>query len=239
VWPLVVLVCSRRALLATIVGLVVVTPLLRGVLLAMGFGAPVVYPFTLCRLDELAMGALLAVLVTTWPHERIARLARWGLGGSLTYLVLVIAIRRKALDWANWTMLGPGFSALAVAAAAIVVFAIAPRETRLKRCLEGPILRTFGKYSYGAYVFHTPIEPVCLRYFPHERIARLAEGLGFTASRVAGVLGFAVLGIAVTMTLAILSYHAFEKPFLKLKRYFEYRSSTVDVVPAGIVSSDS
>jgi peptidoglycan/LPS O-acetylase OafA/YrhL len=92
--------------------------------------------------------------------------------------------------------------------------------------LQNRVLMGFGKYSYGAYVLHTPMQPVYLRLFPPARIADAARALGPTGSHVVGLLGFALLGIAIDMVLAWISYYAFERHFLKLKRYFEYGSAS-------------
>jgi peptidoglycan/LPS O-acetylase OafA/YrhL len=222
VWPLLVFLCGRRALIATTLGLMLVTPLLRAAMLAHHIDPAAIYTSTLSRSDELACGGLVAILAEKRSYESMAKLARWGALASCSYLFSVILVRRKPLYWEHWTSLGLGFSALALGFAALIVFALAPRRNLLRRVLENRVLRGFGKYSYGAYVIHTPLQPVYLRLFPPERIGLAARGLGYTASRLVGLLGFAALGIAVTMVLAFVSFSVYEKPFLKLKRYFEY-----------------
>ena len=61
-----------------------------------------------------------------------------------------------------------------------------------------------------------------MHLFPPASIGALAAGLGHTGSRVSGLLGFAALGVGTTMMLAMFSFHLFEQPFLRLKRFFEY-----------------
>jgi peptidoglycan/LPS O-acetylase OafA/YrhL len=237
VWPLVVFACSRRGLIATSLSLIALTPVVRFAMLAMHMVPAAVYTLTLSRTDELAFGGLLAVLSQKWSYEQLAKLARWCLTGSVVYLVAVILIRRKPFYWDHWSALGLGFSALAAGAGALVVFAVAPTTNRFQLALQTPILRAFGKYSYGAYVIHTPMQPVYLRFFPPDSIARLAAGLGHSGSRLVGLLGFAAIGMALTMLLAVVSFHAYEKPFLKLKRYFEYGRTDPAARPAGEVAS--
>jgi peptidoglycan/LPS O-acetylase OafA/YrhL len=222
VWPLVVWICNRRALLWTSLGLIVVTPLVRFAMIAWHMVPAAVYTLTLCRTDELAVGGLLALLAQEGSYERLVKLARWGGSASALYLLAVVALRRQPFYWDHWSALGVGFSALAAGAGALVIFALAPERNWLRRMLENRVLMGFGKYSYGAYVFHTPLQPLYLRLFPPQRIADLAHGLGHSASRVIGLLGFAAVGMAITMLLAMASFFAYETPFLKLKRYFEY-----------------
>jgi len=175
VWPLVVWMCSRRALLWTSLGLIVVTPLVRFAMIAGHMVPAAVYTLTICRTDELAVGGLLALLMEDSSYERMAKLARACGGASVLYLVVVVALRRKPFYWDHWSALGVGFSALAAGAAALVVFALAPERNGLRRVLENRVLMGFGKYSYGAYVFHTPLQPLYLRLFPPQRIAAISQ----------------------------------------------------------------
>jgi peptidoglycan/LPS O-acetylase OafA/YrhL len=82
---------------------------------------------------------------------------------------------------------------------------------RAARFWEAPFLRFFGKYSYGLYVFHYPLLPVFKHLFP---VAGLAEVLG---SAILGRLLFILLATGSSLTVAMLSWHCYEKHFVKLK----------------------
>jgi peptidoglycan/LPS O-acetylase OafA/YrhL len=222
VWPLVVYLCRRRTLIGVSLALIVATPLARGVMLALHGDMAMIYTQTFSRTDQLAMGGLVAILAEDWSAERLARHARVAIAAAVTTIVLAMAIQRGPLWWGHWTALVPGFSALGLGAAGLVVFATAPRANPLQRVLRAPVLRAFGKYSYGAYVFHVPMQPVYLRLFPPGKLGALAAGLGHAGSRLFGLLAFAALALALTMGLAAASFHLFERPFLRLKRFFEY-----------------
>jgi len=232
IWPMVVFFCRRRTLVVVSLALIVATPLIRGLMLFRHLDMAMIYTQTFSRTDELAMGGLLAVMAGRFSYARLARYARWAVTGSVAYLVVAMAIQRGPLWWGHWTALGPGFSALGLGATGLLVFAQSPDGNPLSRLLEGRVLRTFGKYSYGAYTLHVPLQPLYQRIFPPADIGALASGLGLDGSRLVGLLGFAALGTAVTMALAVLCFHAYERPFLGLKRFFEYRQRE-DVVDAG------
>jgi peptidoglycan/LPS O-acetylase OafA/YrhL len=234
VWPLVVFVCSPRALLWTCLGLLVSAPLIRGAMLLGHMDPAAVYTFTLSRTDELAMGGLLALVARERSFESLARAARFAALAAAGYFVIVAAVHRKPLWWGNWTSVGPGFSFFALGAAALIVLAQQPGNGPLRRVLEGRALRTLGKYSYGAYVIHTSMEPIFLRLVPPARLADLARGLGHSGSQLVGLLGFGTVGICGTLLLAVASYHAYEKPFLSLKRYFEYDAARPADVPQAV-----
>jgi peptidoglycan/LPS O-acetylase OafA/YrhL len=237
VWPLMVFLCTPRTLMRWSLGLMIATPLLRIAMLASHVYYGSVFTLTCCRMDELVLGAVVALLARD-PNNQVllTRYARYGLVGSLAYLVPCVLVRGRALDYTHWSMLGLGFSALTVAFASVLVFTLTKERTLLKRALEMRGLRFFGKYSYGAYVFHTPMQPIYLLLFPPQRIADATRGLGHSGSRVVGLLGFTALGLAITMFLAVASYWLFERHFLKLKKYFEYGARPTPAPAAAVVA---
>jgi peptidoglycan/LPS O-acetylase OafA/YrhL len=72
---------------------------------------------------------------------------------------------------------------------------------------------------------------------PPAQIGMLASGLGHTGSRLVGLLGFTALGLTVTMIAAVLSFHLYEQPFLRLKRFFESRARPAAARGASIAKS--
>ncbi len=79
VWPVVVLFCSRRALLAVCVGCGVFALSLRVALALAGVSDVALVAFTPCRLDALCAGAFLAVTLRAVGLERMAQVParRW------------------------------------------------------------------------------------------------------------------------------------------------------------------
>jgi peptidoglycan/LPS O-acetylase OafA/YrhL len=83
-----------------------------------------------------------------------------------------------------------------------------------------PALRFFGKYSYGIYVIHGLLHPWIRDQFPPEA---MPQGPLFYAA----VAGRIFIGAALSVAGAVLVWHVYEKHFLKLKRFFEYRARTL------------
>ena len=144
----------------------------------------------------------------------------------LFLLVCVIELKRP-FYWSNPEALGFGFSFLALGSTALIVFAISPQHSAIKGGLELGWLRFFGKYSYGAYVLHTPLQYTFMQLFGPQRIEALAAPLGHEAAQLIGLLGFIGLAIALTMLLALVVYRLIETPFNRLKRHFEYGATPV------------
>jgi peptidoglycan/LPS O-acetylase OafA/YrhL len=58
--------------------------------------------------------------------------------------------------------------------------------------------------------------------FPQQKLGALASPLGHSATQFVGLIGYVTLCVLVTLCLAVISYHAFEEPIRRLKRFFSY-----------------
>jgi peptidoglycan/LPS O-acetylase OafA/YrhL len=228
-WPVVVALCPPGRLTRVCLAGVVLSLGLRMYVVSAGYWLQVAYLVTPCRLDGLLAGALVAIGVRERP-ALVRRLIRpLALGGGLA-VAAVAAYQGHLYDFADRTRLpdGPavdsdalltvGLTALAaVFAAAVAHAATAPRV----RWLEGRLLRSIGTYSYGMYVFHVLAMTAVAEAMnnPPFDLRPAAEGLPPLAAK------FALFGGTVSLAylVARVSYHVYERPFLQLKRHFEYR----------------
>ena len=215
VWPLLVRVLSARALVRVCAVLVVVALVSRIALRVGGYGSQGAYMFTICRFDALALGAIAAVLVRT-PAPRAWVEARRGLlrRATLALVVVTVIVTRGAPRSGVWTQTF-GYTALAIAFTALVLdlALTAAAPDGLARAFAWTPLRLAGTYSYGMYVFHTPLHLL----FGVPAIARIADGapVGLPLA-----LGYFVVATLTTSVVAVISYHLLERPFLRLKRHF-------------------
>jgi peptidoglycan/LPS O-acetylase OafA/YrhL len=229
VWPVIVLVCSRRALLRAAAGLIVLSLLVRvALLVGTDLNAFSIYVLTPCHLDAIAMGALIAALAREprglAPLARPARAAAWALGPAALAFALTESLVHPPdfgtglsplFSTVGWTMIASFFGALLIA-----VHAAAPGSA-LHRVFTSGFLRTLGKYSYGLYLIHLPLRALIRdRLFgPSTRAPRFVFPALF-GSELPGQLLFYAIAIAASLGVAWLSFHLFEKQFLKLKRFF-------------------
>jgi peptidoglycan/LPS O-acetylase OafA/YrhL len=221
VWPMVVFLCSRRVLTRVCAVCVAAALLLRiTVLLRVGGPSLANYILTPARMDQLAAGAWLAVILSV--PGNYARVRRWawptvwvaGGGFLLASLPDLLTDGRSTMLWGVQSV---GFTLLAAMFGALIVLAIDPRPSHNapNRLFQHPLLVFFGKYSYGIYVLHLPIR------FALERAGLDARTLPLAGhSLVLGAMGFWCVGIVLTTIAAFVSWHLFEKHFLHLKRLF-------------------
>jgi peptidoglycan/LPS O-acetylase OafA/YrhL len=170
--------------------------------------------------DNLLFGCCLAVLMRTHWQKNVLRLAPRVLGIA-TIVLLALAIPNRGLDcWPSRSPLAGaliqtiGFSLLGISAASLVAMTLRT-GSRTQRLFQNRALRFLGKYSYGIYVFHYSIDGffgLPLRTFLNAHLH--SKGLSV-------VLGGLIVG-AISVLVAMLSYHLFEVHFLRLKRYFSY-----------------
>jgi peptidoglycan/LPS O-acetylase OafA/YrhL len=173
---------------------------------------PWAYAFLLCRMDPIAIGAAIAILVRGQFRERMQFLAPFALGFA-GLVVVAICIVRRTVDHEDPFIGTFGLSALAVAYGGLLVVSL--RESSWQeRLLSVGVLRAFGKYSYGLYLFHFPLTVVLgpMKGF----------FVGMMHSYVAGATLHLGVNLAVNMLVAIASFHLFESPIMRLKNRFSY-----------------
>ena len=234
VWPLVVRCASERRLLQICAGTIAAALGLRALLVATGASPLAAYTLTPCRLDTLATGAAIAILVRRpGGLAALARQARvvlpvaFGAFAAIQAWVRLSqpavagydAITRQVLQLNNdpW-MLTIGFTLLcAVYGALLVQVLAAPAGSLRARCFEGGWLRSFGTYSYAMYLFHFFIGFLAVSFFTPGNYPHF-----FIPAQIA----FWILAIGVTWLLARASWFLLESRVLTLKRRFPYRAQS-------------
>lgn len=89
------------------------------------------------------------------------------------------------------------------------------RETTFNRVLSSRALTAFGKYSYALYLFNLP-----LRALVRDTVLTPESFPSFPGGALVGQLAFYVVSGSLVFCMAFLSYHLFEKHFLRAKRRF-------------------
>jgi peptidoglycan/LPS O-acetylase OafA/YrhL len=225
VWPLILYrVRSLRSLIHLSIIACIAVLLLRIVLVA---GRPYLhnvylpYSPTFSCVDNLLFGCCLCALLRTTLRQQVLDFAP-RIFALCALLLTGAAILNHGLDWRTSIFIPTvGFSLIGISSASLIAMSLRP-GSRAKQLFRNPILRFFGKYSYGLYVFHYPIH--CLLTKP----IRVFIDAHFHW-KVFGVIAGAIVVFIASTLVALLSYHFFESPFLKLKKYFNYRKSAAAV----------
>jgi peptidoglycan/LPS O-acetylase OafA/YrhL len=200
IWPLVVRFCSFSQLRRVAIAEICISPALRYYLSLHHVN---LYTNVFCRLDGLMAGALLALLVRSDNFVPSKLLKR-------AWVSLVIAVPlafvTEALH-ARWIV----FSFTALASVSFVYVSLFYGRKWLQAVMTNRFLIYTGTISYGLYLLHKipvgMVQTLHLDLYPS-----LTLPIIFVAS-------FAI---------AAISWNLLEKPFLKLKRFFEARPTRLD-----------
>ena len=204
VWPLVVWrIRTPEGLLRVSLAAIVVSWILRlfvGGVLNEPIAAYVLMP---TRMDGLALGAMIFAL------SALGRLDRWRsasliiAAASSISAAALMPIHREA-GWADSTM--------GVAASLFHAALLTRVLTGSAAMVDRPWLRMFGRYSYGIYVIHFPLLLVLKPLAARARMLPTIAGWSLPTA-----LAFFVGATGLSLVLAIISYHFYERHFLALK----------------------
>jgi peptidoglycan/LPS O-acetylase OafA/YrhL len=197
VWPLLMLFLPRVLLLPTIVLAITSAITLRAVLAGMQWAPFQTYAFTPNNLDTLALGALLAYVVTYVP-DRIVVVRQGALVAGVVIGLTGLMVHTRPLGAALMPVPTGLF------ATCYIAYAVSGFRGPLPRLFfEFPPSVYLGRISYGVYVYH---------FFVPDLLRRL--GLKD------GGVPFVALCFLVTIAVASLSWFFLEKPVNSLKSRF-------------------
>jgi peptidoglycan/LPS O-acetylase OafA/YrhL len=220
IWPfLILLIPTRKALVRTCFALSAAGLVLRCLLVhwSLGAGSEWAYAELPTHMDGLLAGALAASWYRELPLQTILARARWILPLSAAALAGIIVYSGHP-NFISYGMATIGFPVIAIFFVSILLFALQP-GTLANRLGGTPILRFFGKYSYGMYIFHYVFSPATSGLQPILQ-ARLH-------SVVLGGFAYITLVFLGTIAISVLSFNLYERHWLRLKSKFSYSPSNV------------
>jgi peptidoglycan/LPS O-acetylase OafA/YrhL len=176
--------------------------------------APAAETLTPCRLDALAIGSFLALAARGPGGVRRGLLPCLGacVVGMVIMAALAFASPRFGPQALRWGLL---FSVDSFFFAGLIIIAVLTPPTSWGAWFSNnSVLQFFGKYSFGWYVFQGALVlPLAVLFTP----SKLA---GWIGSPVLARLIFILWGGSISLGMAIVSWHLFEKHFLRLKDLF-------------------
>ena len=217
VWPWIVFLLSRRALMSVCLGLVASSLVVRVASHATGFPLAA-FVLTPARMDALALGGLVA-LVAREPGGFL-RLKRWA---PLTALasaacLATIFLWRQGFKNTDPLVTTVGLTFLATLFASVLAIAVAsPPQAAVAQVFSLRFLRSLGRYSYAMYIFHVPI---IVWLYPLVSVISVPTLAG---SHLPRQLVFLAVTGSVSLLAAMVSWYLYESHFLKLKTLFSYQ----------------
>ncbi len=221
IWPIVIYFIRQQWLVWIMIALISISVISRGVLAYQDYAAHVMYSLTFCRMDAMVVGAMLAYFCLRHYHSAQFEQILKRLLFVSALLVLIVLATSQSLDWREWGIFSQatGYTLIALFFGCFTGLGIlAKPQTLFYRCLSSKTLRFLGKYSYGIYVLHVFFDAVARMYEWHPSgHERFQDHLILWSLLYITVLSVISIGVAY------LSWHAYEKQFLKLKKFVSYK----------------
>jgi peptidoglycan/LPS O-acetylase OafA/YrhL len=186
---------------------------------ALGLSWTAVFTVTFGRMDSLAVGAALATVARTPTGLNALRPFVFALVIATVVPFVAIEVMLRHIDHPNYTLaLAVELSLIAACSGALLVGTMTANLDGIgARLTHSTVLRSFGKYSFALYLFHGHLN----RWF--EKFGFDVQGRG-TQSSAGSILPkqllYLFMAIGFSYLLAFLSWHLYEKHFLRLKTAF-------------------
>jgi peptidoglycan/LPS O-acetylase OafA/YrhL len=215
-WPQAAWRIPKPALLKIALSLAAFSILCRPAAAAAGMGALAIQRLTPTHLDGIALGCAVAI-ATQLPNatEWLARRWRAIAWAAIAVLAVGAALLRRPLIAEDIKVLLFAIPAVSVLTATLV-FAASQHQlpSALSAALRNRILAYFGARSYALYLIHWPT--VIGLYFFFQKFAWNLVKM----HRVRALAETEILGIALSILLAEVSWRLIEQPAQRLKRRY-------------------
>ncbi len=214
-WPLVVRYLNKSRLAALCLILIVVSLVSRILLLKADIAPYSVYVLTPARLDGLCCGALTAILLRSemWNSSQLNQIAKYAMRISAMGLFPIVFLSR-GLPWDGVIVQTIGITVLCIFFSGLTMRAYieSGSSTYIDKLTAFNFFVRFGVLSYSLYLFHLPISSLL-----RDTLLKPERFQDWFGSSLIGQFIFYCLATVLSLIAAWLSFHLFEKHFLKLK----------------------
>ncbi|NTX50694.1 acyltransferase [Myxococcus sp. CA039A] len=217
VWPFLIAAVSYKGAIRLCLGTIAMAVAVRVGLTLYGASEESTYVVTFCRVDSLALGALLS-LALRQPEGKGLSAFPWMRWAPWLALPIVAAVIVLPVGPAFKTVLRTGgYTAVGILYTVLVYRVVSAKPgTLLHRFFSNRVLLMYGKYSYAIYLVHSPLDAILRRTVLKTPLKEVG-GSDFPMQ-----LLFYVVAASLSLGIALVSWNLFEKHFLKLKDYFPY-----------------
>lgn len=197
-WPFVIMIAKNNKIILISIVFVLTSLIIRNIYPE----NPYSYVFTLARFDALAIGSISAILI----RKNIPLLNKYLLYTfiiTLAILTFVILLTQSvSLSNVHFVKYGYTLFDILFASSIILIFDTKRIGTITSHFFNARFLRFLGKYSYGIYVYH---------WLLYRGLYTFLEAK-FSLAKI-----YIFPFLAVVILTSVLSYHLYEKRFLKYK----------------------
>lgn len=206
VWGLLLYFCSLKKLPIVLMCALILGPVFR--LIYVHHHMPTLDLFT--NIDLFAWGAVPAYLLIAYPEKLDSFVSRISFSVKLIFCLLLLVIVPVCSQYADddnaFILLA---SALGMLFSVLILFTL-PVVNKIY-ISDRNLLSMAGVYTYGLYLYHTLVINL---------LKQVYTKIGWSLERADKAILFFIMALLLSLICSMLSYHLFEKQFLKLKKFF-------------------
>lgn len=164
----------------------------------------------LTNIDLFAYGAVPAYLLITRRFTTENTLLRIPLAVKLLFTAVLLIVVQVCSQYTDDDVAFVHLTTLLGIMFALLISFTIPQHTRF-RIGDKHILSRLGLYTYGLYLYHTIIISLLRAMYP---------AIGLSTDTPGGAVLFTIIALLATILCSMVSYYIYERPFLRLKKWF-------------------
>jgi peptidoglycan/LPS O-acetylase OafA/YrhL len=224
IWPLIVWKVEGDRKIGSILACsLFLSFVIKLILIAKHVNPLVAYYLLPTHIESIAMGSALAIALRRNIERPILALSRMLLPLSGASIVL-LGFVEQGLNFRNPEVQLFGYPLLGLFACCLIARSL-DQSSLTAHIMTNPVLRFYGKYSYGLYVYNYLFHNLFKDYLYQPLSRHLHNQLVLN-------FGFLLTCYLILTLISVASFHLYESPFLQLKRKFKStlaeRSTTPD-----------
>ena len=217
-WPLAVWMSSAKGLIRFCIFLIFFSLIFRNAGMRLGFVMPFPYVATFGRMEGLALGSMVAVMLRSEKWKLMLEKFAYPvtvISGGVAILVFLLARSMQFWNPFHYTI---NYTVLDIFFAGMITLTLCRNQfTRLKKVLANRALCQIGVMSYCIYIFHYPILGI-VEYNFSEYFGRLTHHDGLAK------LCCVSMAVLVTIPIVYFFHKKVELPIWQLKKRSSMRS---------------
>jgi len=207
-WPFLVFICNRKVLIIICFFFIFQSIVIRNIFENIGQDYSSSYVFTFARLDAISIGAIIAIMIRSEKGKIILEKYTTLILILSTVLLILLTLINHNFSLKDEYFIRIGYTIIGFFFGAFLLYSLVTGSV-INKIGKTQFFRFLGKYSYGIYIYHWLIFPLLINY-----IAKWIEI--FTSNSIWLIASFVC--VAFIILLSIITFHLFEKQFLKLKK---------------------
>ena len=219
-WPILIKFFYKKDMLIPFcISLIIISMLSKIIMTLLSFDSGFIYEFSLNSFDSLALGSLIAIF--NGLNKLPAILSKKNINKTFfTFACLAILDSVSFFKFSHQIAYHFQCFIMLLFFSILIQYVYIFNKGIVFKIFASKILRWFGLYSYGIYIFHLPVQRICSLFYIKFDILNLLNN--YRLSKIEKAFVWSFFSFIITLIISYLSYNYYEKKLLHFKKYFKY-----------------